>query len=189
MQETLNTLTNLTSPMEVVGKFMDMLFKDDHSLPQRCLVKPSLSCHIRSTTSHSVQLLYSCPTHSQLDLICLILNIFSGIPEAYQVLHCKASTTEEELSRFLQRVEKHRAHYLVLDVNRLPFKLQEVSEVIGIFHLSYSLCLPQNLVQVHYDTQRTGQDMPSTIHFVETAPSILHEMPWILSKNSKVGVV
>ena len=29
----------------------------------------------------------------------------------------------------------------------------------------------------------------STIHFVETAPSMLREMPWIQLKDSKVGVV
>ena len=30
-------------------------------------------------------------------------------------------------------------------------------------------------------------DVPSTIHFVETAPSMLREMPWIQLKDSKVG--
>lgn len=61
-----------------------------------------------------------------MDFICLILKVFSGIPGAYQVLRCQATTTEEELSLFLERVKQHHTHYLMLDVNKLPFKLQEV---------------------------------------------------------------
>lgn len=113
--------------MSVVGKFLNVLFKD-HTLPRRCLFEDSLtSPQYPHVTSDFAQPLYSCPAHSQLDFLRLILKIFSGIPEAYQVLHCKASTTEEELNKFLKRVENHYSHYLMLDVNRLPFKLQEVS--------------------------------------------------------------
>jgi hypothetical protein len=32
------------------------------------------------------------------------------------------------------------------------------------------------------------QNVPSVIHFVETAPSILHEMPWIITKDPKVDI-
>ena len=32
------------------------------------------------------------------------------------------------------------------------------------------------------------QAPPSTFHFVETAPSVLREMPWIRLKDSKVGM-
>lgn len=114
-------------PMLVVGQFLNILFRD-HTLPRRCSVKDSLSLprHLRSVTSHFSQPLYSCPTYSQMDFLRLILNIFSGVPEAYQVLRCQASTTEEELSLFLKRVGQHHSHYLMLDVNKLPFKLQEV---------------------------------------------------------------
>ena len=108
--------------MKVVGEFMNVLFKD-HILPSLDST-PELPRYINS---HFVQPLYTCSGFSQLELVCLILNIFSGIPEAYRVLHCKANTTEEELSRFLMRVDKHRGRYLMLDINKLPFKLQEVS--------------------------------------------------------------
>lgn len=118
------------SPMLVVGQFLDALFQD-HVLPRRCSVKDSMSLprHLRSITSHFAQPLYSCPTYSQMDFLCLILNLFSGVPEAYQVLRCQPSTTEEELSLFLKRVGHHHSHYLMLGVNRLPFKLQEVRSV------------------------------------------------------------
>lgn len=112
--------------MPVVGEFMNVLFQGLPLPHQRVLMDTAPSLPQR-THEHFVQPLYSCLSQSQLELVCLILNIFSGIPEAYQVLHCKASTTEEDLSRFLKRVEMYRGHYLMLDVNRLPFKLQEVS--------------------------------------------------------------
>ena len=103
------------SPMLVAGKFLDLFFKD-YTITQRDAL---------NITNYLAQPLYSC-SNSRLDFLTLILNIFSGIPEAYQVLHCKANTTEEELTRFLKRVEKHSGHYLMLDINMLPFKLQEV---------------------------------------------------------------
>ena len=55
----------------------------------------------------------------------------------------------------------------------------------------------QALLRIHYDLkqeqQRAAQslggevDIPCT-HFVETAPSLLQEMPWILHMDYKVGV-
>ena len=122
------------SPMQVVGQFLNHLLQD-HTLPRRCSAKDNLGSlprHHRSVTSYQyiAQPLYYCPvlTYSQMDFLCLILNVFSGIPESYQVLRCQATTTEEELSLFLKRVEQYHAHYLMLDVNKLPFKLQEVRE-------------------------------------------------------------
>jgi hypothetical protein len=114
------TSPSASSPMLVVGHFLDVLFKD-HTLP-----KSSLMMSTSSITTDFGQPLYSCPAYSQLDFIHLILNIFSSVPKAYQVLHCKATTTEEDLSRFLKRVEKHHDQYLMLNVNKLPFKQQEV---------------------------------------------------------------
>jgi hypothetical protein len=114
--------------MPVVGRFMNTLFENHPLLHQRCLAMDSTPYH-----DHFDQPLYSRPAHLQLELICLILNIFDGIPEAYKVLHCNSCTTEEELCRFLKRVEKHHDHYLMLDVNKLPFKLQEVSRLtVGV---------------------------------------------------------
>jgi hypothetical protein len=71
---------------------------------------------------------------------------------------------------------------------------------IRVYHLlvhMHPMCLflllfEQHLVQVHCDMIRSRQQavipMQSTIHFVEAAPSILHEMPWIRTKNFKVSV-
>lgn len=108
------------SPMLVVGKFLDILFQDGFSIS---------NTQAQQQSEINCQPLYYCPSYSQVDLVCLILNIFSGILRPYQVLHCRATTTEEELDLFLKRVEKHQAHYLMLAVNKLPFRLQEVSKL------------------------------------------------------------
>lgn len=109
-----------TSPMLIVGQFLNILLQN--LSPQKFLVsKSSLQ---QSDVAN--QPLYYCPSSSQADLISLILNVFAGSPQPYQMLHCQATTSEEELGLFLKRVEKHPAHYLILAVNELPFKLQEV---------------------------------------------------------------
>ncbi len=109
--------------MQVVGQFLDALLCD-HVLAERPF--------ITSPTLHDViaQPLYFCPEYSQVDFLCFILTIFSGVlPEAYQVLRCKANTTEEELGLFLKRADHNLTHYLMLNVNMLPFRLQEVRTV------------------------------------------------------------
>ena len=108
-----------TSPMLVVGQFLNILFQT--LSPQKFLVN-----YFQQKSDIANQPLYYCPSSSQVDHISLILNVFSGSPQPYQMLHCRATTTEEELGLFLKRVEKHPAHYLMLAVNELPFKLQEV---------------------------------------------------------------
>lgn len=108
--------------MSVAGQFLNTLLSN-HTLPHRCHVKtPTLSSAITTFS----QPLYLCPTYSPMDILCLILTIFEGVPESYEVLRCHIVTTEEELDLFLKRVKKQNAHYLVLNINELPFKLQEV---------------------------------------------------------------
>lgn len=115
------------SPISLVGKFLDILF-NDHDLPLRFSpVEAQSLTDNKLLTRAFVQPLYSCPTYLHGDIVCLILNIFSGIPESHQVMRCQATTKEDELSLFLKRITQHPAHYLMLDINKLPFKLQEVS--------------------------------------------------------------
>ncbi len=58
---------------------------------------------------------------------------------------------------------------------------------LSLFFLSST----QLLVQVHLEMQRTRQqaiqDTFSVIHFVETVPSMLREIPWMQIKESKVS--
>ena len=151
IRDTTGAIGKPESPMQLVGQFLKSLLQG-YTLPQRSFIEPGAS--LRSfppkfnITPHFTQPLYSCPTYSQMDFICLILNICSGIPEAYQVLRCQETTMEEELSLFLKRAEsctRHHSQYFMLDVNKLPYKLQEVcdSELcsynLGYCHLVCSI--------------------------------------------------
>ena len=116
-------------PVHIVGAFLKALF-EDHALPHRC--RPSSPLRPRSiTTSLSVthefvQLLHFCPGYTQDRLIRVIVGLYSGVPESFEVFHCRPSTTEEELNLFIKRAAKHPLQYLILEVNKLPYKLQEV---------------------------------------------------------------
>ena len=112
--------------MHVVGTFLGMVF-NNHSLPKRCG---------ESVSSDPPQLLHYCPKYSQLQLICLIVSIYNGVPEAFEVFHCHPSSTEEEIRLFLKRVAKHPLQYLILEVNLLPFRLQEVCVPYCVKHIS-----------------------------------------------------
>lgn len=144
------------APMHVVGRFLGTVF-NNHSLPKRCgegLSRPRSVSRLSFSPEPS-QLLHYCPGYSQAQLIRLIVSIYDGVPEAFEVFHCRPSSTEEELGLFLKRAAKHPLQYLVLEVNRLPFKLQEVHECLTISPhdcdspclspLSPSLLLPPSL--------------------------------------------
>lgn len=113
--------------MHVVGRFLGMLF-NNHTLPKRCgegFSRPRSVSRL-SISTEPTQLLHYCPRYSQTQLVRLIVSIYDGVPEAFEVFHCRPSSTEEELGLFLKRAAKHPLQYLILEVNRLPFKLQEV---------------------------------------------------------------
>lgn len=123
-------------PMLVIGKFLDILFKG-HQLPQRsegcAFRRQSMSRSFMPTDSN--QFLHSCLGYNQQQLLQMIVSIYNGVPENFAVFHCRSTSTEEELGLFLKRATKHPLEYLMLEVNRLPFKLQEVSyNVYSINH-------------------------------------------------------
>ena len=126
------------SPMDVDGMFLERVFTK-HSLPNRCVSRShSLSQPFSPEVS---QLLHYCPGYSQAQLIQLIVSIYDGIPEAFEVFRCHHSSTKEELSLFLERLAKHPLRYLILGVNLLPFKLQEVCMLNYIgYHRAHSTC-------------------------------------------------
>ena len=70
--------------------------------------------------------LHYAPGYNQSQLIRLISQIYNGVPECFEVLQCRPTTTAEELTVFMERVKYHPLPYLVLLVNNLPYKLQEV---------------------------------------------------------------
>ena len=64
----------------------------------------------------------------------MIVEIYNGVPEGFAVFHCRPTTSAEELNLFIERMMHHSLPYLVLQVNRLPFKLQEVGMHVYIMH-------------------------------------------------------
>ena len=117
-------------PVKIVGTFLNSLF-EDHSLPHRChpsspLLRPRSITGSLSLVQEFTQLLHFCPSYTQDRLIRVIVGLYSGVPESFEVFHCRSNTTEGELNLFLKRAAKFPLQYLILEVNKLPYKLQEV---------------------------------------------------------------
>ena len=113
--------------MEVVGRFLDDLM-ENHALPRRSI---KVAQHLRSATQFpgacdTNQFLHHAPKYTQSQLVRLIVSIYSGVPESFEVFHCQSSSTKEEISLFLKRVERKLLRSLILEVNKLSFGLQEV---------------------------------------------------------------
>ena len=126
--------------MYIVGKFLKALFQE-HQLPSHPVILAD-NVNFRTTiplTHEPNSILHYCPGYTQCQLMQTVVGMFSVIPEAFQVLHCHVSTSEEELSLFLKRAASHFLHSIVLEVNRLPFKIQEVSIYIYIFLIEFSI--------------------------------------------------
>jgi len=136
--------------MHIVGQFLGKLFAN-HTLPKRSEAPQLFKA--RSLTALSLsqdftQLLYYCPNYSQGDLIRVVLGICQGVPEAYEVFRCHPSTTEGELSLFLKRAARHSLRSIVLEVNKLPFKLQEVSN--DHYYDQYRQCIGHSALIAHF---------------------------------------
>ena len=120
----------IPSPMHAVSMFLSALLQN-HTLPMRNSAvvdhEESQSIPRMSFAPVPSHVLHSCPDFTQKELVALILNIFGGVPEAFQIFHCQASATLEELDLFLQRTMKFPIKHLILEVSELPFHLQEVS--------------------------------------------------------------
>ncbi len=68
--------------------------------------------------------LYSCYNFTQRELLCIILELFSNVPYTFQILHCKSTTSSEELHLFLKRLQTVNGDYVILDINKLSFELE-----------------------------------------------------------------
>ena len=79
--------------------------------------------------------LHYAPGYTQSQLLRLITEIYDGVPESFEVFYCHPLTAQEELKMFMERVKYHPLPYLILQVNKLPFNLQEVCKMY------HSVCL------------------------------------------------
>ena len=90
--------------------------------------------------------LHYAPGYTQSQLLCLITELFDGVPEPFEVFYCRPTTTREELKMFMERVKHHPLPYLILQVNKLPFKLQEVDSIINPFvHSTINLSIHSSI--------------------------------------------
>ena len=119
-----NLIKQNFNAMEIVGGFLGDLLQH-HSLPRR---STKVIRRVSSATiSDANQFLHHAPKYRQSQLVRLIVGIYGGVPESFEVFNCRALTTQEELGLFLERMEKRPLRYLILEVNKLPFRLQEVN--------------------------------------------------------------
>ena len=143
------------SPVHIVGAFLGYLF-EGHTLPlslsdspqQRTLYSPVLRTMSFSSKREFSQSLHYCPNFSQGELIRTIIGLYStvtetmvamqgplrGIPECFDIVRCQSTTSEEELRLFFNRASQYPRLYIVLEVNKLPYKAQEVSLLIPGAH-------------------------------------------------------
>eukprot|EP00731_Ephydatia_muelleri_P021726 Em0014g317a len=100
--------------MHAISMFLSALLQN-HSLPTR----------IPMTSVAAQIVVHSCPGFTQTELIPIILSIFNGVPKPFQIFRCQSSSTQVELDLFLRRAATFPIPHLILEVNRLPFQLQE----------------------------------------------------------------
>ena len=114
---------------------MDEMFKHPEIVdcsPQKYSDKNRLmypACSRRSLlySTDSVEVLHSAPGFSQGELISLIVSIYDErLPQPYEFFRCRENTTMHELKCFLTRAINHPLTFMILGVNLLPVKLQEV---------------------------------------------------------------
>ena len=122
-------------PLRICGIFMDEMFKHPDVVdcsPQKYSDKDRLmypACSRRSLlySTDSVEVLHSAPGFSQGEVISLIVSIYDErLPQPYEFFHCHENTTMHELKCFLTRAINHPLTFMILGVNLLPVKLQEV---------------------------------------------------------------
>ena len=115
-------------PMHQVGAFLSALFENSDLSTNSLKRRRTTSSITRSMSQQSTHILHSCQYFTPGQLSRMIISVFGGVPEPFEVFHCRPTATEEELRLFLnpKRATKHPFQYLILEVNKLPYQLQEV---------------------------------------------------------------
>ena len=96
-----------------------------------------LAVCLSSGSPQGIYQLHYAPGYTQSQLLRLITEIYDGVPESFEVFYCHPLTTQEELKMFMERVKYHPLPYLILQVNKLPFNLQEVCKMYQSVCLSF----------------------------------------------------
>ena len=114
---------------------MDEMFK--HSDIVKCsphkysdkdrLMYPACSRRSLLHSTCSMEVLHSALNFSQGQVISVIVSIYDGrLPQPYEFFRCHENTSLHQLKLFLTRAINHPLTFMILGVNLLPVKLQEV---------------------------------------------------------------
>ena len=136
-------------PVEVVGKFLHSIFEDDLLLPAirlYAIVPPQAANHsnvqVPAMPHMNKFTLHAVHDFTPLQMLQLILTVFDGVPNSFQIFQCTPNTTEQQLDIFFDRAfHWNDLWYLLLGVNYLRNELQEVylhllsiySHIIALF--------------------------------------------------------
>eukprot|EP00118_Oscarella_pearsei_P023946 m.294339 g.294339 ORF g.294339 m.294339 type:complete len:5643 (+) comp40744_c0_seq7:98-17026(+) len=149
-------------PMERVGTFLERLKRDPqicHDLYPR---RREMGAVAARDEGHVVHLAFE---FSLDQILKLILIIYGGFPESYELMRCTKGTSKEEVQLFLQRVINfHYRRFTLVQVNELNVELQE--EVLR-FQLNPAYSAKAN------------------VNYILTKHSVFHEAPWITVKQYK----
>ena len=203
-------------PLKVCGIFLDALFMHSEIIdysPQKynnlhCLTRSARTRRTLMRSTESMEVLHYAPDFTQGELISIIINIYKErLPQSYEFFRCHENSTAHQLKLFLTRAVNHPLTFVILGVNHLPINLQEVRTttttyiyIRSIFPLNYQghtyllniySYFLQLLLKQHMDFHSTSHyhENQPCIHYVETLPSVLQEMPWIQHEKHKVCIV
>ncbi len=110
--------------MGIVGHFLDQLMERPK------LAGSTLPRRISDAAQPPVQaggILHIVAKYTQSHQIRLMIDVLRGVPESFDMFRCCPSTSEGELRLFMKRVKYYPRQYILLEVNQLPYHLQEVS--------------------------------------------------------------
>ena len=122
-------------PLSICGTFLDELLKHSKIVDysphkyddQNRLVYSAHGRHSLLHSTQSIEVLHSAPDFSHGELISVIVSIYDGrFPQPYEFFRCHENTSLHELKLFLTRAVNHPLIFIILGVNLLPIKLQEV---------------------------------------------------------------
>ena len=113
---------------EVVGKFFDILLEDETLQKSALPLRPKFVSQKKIKDFGGVLHLASGFLHCH--IIQLMVSICKNLPEFYDVLYCTSHITGQDLQLFIQRCQKfgRKRQFFLLEVNKLRYELQEVSQ-------------------------------------------------------------
>ena len=168
IKRSLEAHSSIVSPAKIMSIIIDEI-TNNQDLTPRLLISGEKKRNVtprRNTPSviyHQTQNIHRLHGCTQSEVLVLIQNIYKmQFPiESFQLLHCNAYTTFEELSLFLSRTSIFlKPVYVLIEVNKLPNLLQEYT----MKHI--------------IESQREAR-LTASVHYIETAPSLLHELPGV----------